>query len=274
MFYNVYHYYGCGEEEMYIGLDILEAFLTPSIPGEVWSSLIVMLIIASLAIIIGIQAHYHDPLKKPTGLLLIAILGSNFFDNFVEGIVGNRIKGFGGFIMGIATYLFIAFIFGLCGLPSPVTYMAIPLSLGLITFILIHYTSIRSSGLGYFKRYVEPIPVFLPINLISMWAPLLSLTLRMFGNAIAGWALLTIVNYFIDLLSGLLFGWLGSVGGWSIGTILLDPILTAPLHAYFDLFSGLIQTVVFISLSVIFIEQELPEESDVQISEKGEKVYG
>ena len=259
---------------MIVSLDILEAFLTPSIPGEVWSSLIVMAIIAVLAIIIGIQAHFHDPLKKPKGLLLIAILGVKFFDNFVEGIVGNRIKGFGGFILGIATYLFISFIFGLIGLPSPVTYMAIPLSLGLIAFILIHFMSIKSKGLGYFKRYVEPIPVFLPINLISTWAPLLSLTLRLFGNAIAGWALLTIVNYFINLLSGILFGWLGSVGGWNIGTLILDPIITAPLHAYFDLFSGFIQTTVFISLSAIFIEQELPEESDVKISEKGEKVYG
>ena len=101
---------------------------------------------------------------------------------------------FGGFIMGVAVYLFIAFIFGLTGLPSPVTYMAVPLSLGLTTFILIHVTSIRYTKWKYFKRYIDPIPIFLPINLISMWAPLLSLTLRLFGNAIAGWALLTIVE--------------------------------------------------------------------------------
>lgn len=259
---------------MFVGLDLLQQFLTPSIPGEVWSSLIVMLILAILAIIIGIQAKHQDPLKKPRGLLLIAILGTKFFDNFVEGLIGNRIKGFGGFIMGIAAYLFIAFIFGLCGLPSPVTYMAIPLSLGLITFVLIHYTSAKHTKLGYFKRYVDPIPIFLPINLISMWAPLLSLTLRMFGNAIAGWALMTIVQYFIDMLGGLLFGFLGSIEGWSVGSLILNPILTAPLHAYFDLFSGFIQTTVFISLSVIFIGQELPEESDVKISEKGEEIYG
>jgi len=259
---------------MRVGIDLLQQFLTPNIPGEVWSSLIVMAIIAVLAIIIGIEAHFQDPLKKPKGLLLLAILGTRFFDNFVAGFIGNRIKGFGGFIMGVAVYLFIAFIFGLCGLPSPVTYMAVPLSLGLITFILIHYTSARNTGLGYFKRYVDPIPILLPINLLSMWAPLLSLTLRMFGNAIAGWALLTIVNYFIDLLSGILFAFLGSVQDWSVGSIILNPILTAPLHAYFDLFSGFIQTTVFISLTTIFIGQELPEESDVKVSEKGEKIYG
>ena len=183
---------------MRVALDLGEQFLTPTIPGEVWSSLLVMLIIAILAIIIGIQAAHQDPLKKPKGLLLIAIIGVKFFDGFVEDIVGDRIKGMGGLVMGVATYLFISFIFGLCGLPSPVTYMAIPLSLGMLTFGMIHVTSMKHTKLAYFKRYVDPFPVFLPINLISMWAPLLSLTLRMFGNAVAGYTLMTIISYFID----------------------------------------------------------------------------
>lgn len=256
---------------MRVALDLAEQFLTPTIPGEVWSSLLVMLIIAILAIIIGIQAHFQDPLKKPRGLLLIAIIGVRFFDGFVEGLIGNRIKGMGGMVMGVATYLFISFIFGLCGLPSPVTYMAIPLSLGMLTFGMIHVTSMKHTKLGYFKRYVDPFPVFLPINLISMWAPLLSLTLRMFGNAVAGFTLMTIISYFIDQLANLIIP-VAPINGYNIGSLILNPILTAPFHAYFDLFSGLIQTVVFISLSTIFIGQELPEEIDVKISEKGETI--
>ena len=256
---------------MRVAFDIAEQFLTPTIPGEVWSSLIVMFIIAILAIIIGIQAAHQDPLKKPRGLLLIAIIGVKFFDGFVADIIGDRIKGMGGMVMGVATYLFISFIFGLCGLPSPVTYMAIPLSLGLLAFGMIHITSIKHTKLGYFKRYVEPFPVFLPINLISMWAPLLSLTLRMFGNAVAGFTLMTIISYFIDQLASLIIP-IEPVCGYNVGSLILNPILTAPFHAYFDLFSGFIQTVVFISLSTIFIGQELPEEIDVKISEKGETI--
>ena len=257
---------------MRIALDLGEQFLTPTIPGEVWSSLIVMFIIATLAIIIGIQAAHQDPLKKPKGLLLIAIIGVKFFDGFVEDIVGDRIKGMGGLVMGVATYLFISFIFGLCGLPSPVTYMAIPLSLGMLTFGMIHVTSMKHTKLAYFKRYVDPFPVFLPINLISMWAPLLSLTLRMFGNAVAGYTLMTIISYFIDKLAGIIFPFMGTAEGYNVGSAVLNPILTAPFHAYFDLFSGLIQTVVFISLSTIFIGQELPEDFDIKVSEKGETI--
>ena len=244
---------------------MFDNFFSLDIPGEVISSLIVMLIIVALAVIIAIQAHFQDPLKRPKGLLLLAEIGVKFFDNFVKDLTGNALPNFGGFIMGVATYLYITFIFGLTGLPSPATYMAVPLSLGLTTFLLIHLISAKFTKWGYFKRYVDPLPLFLPVNLLSMWAPLLSLTLRLFGNAIAGWALLTIVEVALRNVSASIFSFMPVVqgtgflsGNWN--EIFLAPIPTAILHAYFDLFSGLIQTVVFISLTAIFIGQEIPEE--------------
>ena len=243
---------------------MFDNFFSLDIPGEVISSLIVMLIIIILAIVIAIQAHFQDPLKKPKGLLLIAEIGVQFFDNFVKDLTGSALPNFGGFIMGVATYLFIAFIFGLTGLPSPVTYMAVPLSLGLTTFLLIHLISAKFTKWRYFKRYVDPLPVFLPVNLLSMWAPLLSLTLRLFGNAIAGWALLTIVEFSLRDASAAIFSFVPS--GWN--EIFLAPIPLAVLHAYFDLFSGLIQTVVFISLTAIFIGQEIPEELMINTLER------
>ena len=44
-----------------------------------------------------------------------------------------------------------------------------------------------------------------------------------------------------------------------VGTF-IAPFITPVLHAYFDLFSGLIQTTVFISLMTILTGQEIPEE--------------
>ena len=89
-----------------------------------------------------------------------------------------------------------------------------------------------------------------------MWAPLLSLTLRLFGNAIAGWALLSIVEYALRDLSSTLFSFIQSE--WN--QVFLVPIPLAILHAYFDVFSGLIQTFVFILLTSIFVGQEIPED--------------
>ena len=175
--------------------DLAERFLDIStgLSGETISSLILIGIISLLAIYICIRSRFADPLKKPKGLLFLTEVGVTFFDNLVENLMGKRYRGFGGFIMAIAVYLFLAFIWGLTGLPSPVTYLATPLSLGLVTFVLIHANSIRFTKFRYFKRYIEPIPLFLPINLISMWAPLLSLTMRLFGNALAGWTLMTLL---------------------------------------------------------------------------------
>ena len=243
---------------------MFENFFKTDIPGELISSLIVIGIICIISIIVGILAARHNPLKKPKGLLLVAEIGVKFFDNFATELVGTKLPNFGGFIMGVACYLFISFIFGLTGLPSPVTYMAIPLSLGLTTFLLIHYTSARFTKWAYFKRYIDPIPIFLPINLISMWAPLLSLTLRLVGNAIAGWALLTIVEFALRDASSALFAFMQTE--WN--QVFLAPIPLAILHAYFDVFSGFIQTFVFILLTSIFIGQEIPEDIDLNTLER------
>lgn len=247
----------------------LKNFFVFDIAPEVISSLLVIFIMMILALIIGIQAKFQDPLKKPKGLLLIAEIGIKFFDGLVIQLMGERFKNFGGFVLAIAVYLFISFIFGLCGLPAPVTYLAIPLSLALITFVLIHAISIKYTKWSYFKRYIDPFPVFLPINLISMWAPLLSLTLRLFGNAIAGWTLMSIVYWALENLSSLIFSFIpGDASG-----LFIAPIITPVLHAYFDLFSGFIQTTVFLFLSMIFISVEAPDEVDyeVNVSKKGGK---
>lgn len=248
--------------------DLAERFLTFNISGETISSVILVGVICLVCFYIAIRARFADPLKKPKGILFLAEVGVNFFDNLVESIMGKRFRSFGGFIMAIAVYLFMAFIWSLTGLPSPIVYLATPLSLGLVTFVLIHATSVRYKKFKYFKRYIEPIPVFLPINLISMWAPLLSLTMRLFGNALAGWTIMTLIYAVLkssgDAVINFIDGSILNTGGF------IAPIATPILHAYFDLFSGLIQTTVFLFLSMIFISNEGPEEDDIEeIAEKG-----
>ena len=237
-------------------MGIFDNFLTWELSGEVMSSLIVIVIVMVLYIIAGVMARFHDPLKPSRGLLFVAESLVNFFDRLVEDLMGKQFRGFGGFIMAVASYLFIAFIFGLTGLPSPVTYMAIPLSLGFISFCMIHFTSMRYTKFKYFKRYVEPFPIFLPINLISMWAPLLSLTLRLFGNALSGFVIMTLVYAGFNQLS------FAVIEG--LGLNVIAPIPAAILHCYFDLFSGLIQTTVFIFLTMILVSQEAPEEEEIE----------
>lgn len=240
-------------------MEILENFKSTNLAGGVVTSLIVILIMIILAIYIGIRAHFQDPLKRPKGLLFIAEIGVNFFENMAEGLLGKRFRIFGGYLMAIGVYMFLAFIFGLTGLPSPITYMAIPLSLGLSTFMLIHATAIKYNKFRYFKRYIEPVPVFLPVNLISMWAPLLSLTLRIFGNAISGFVIMSIIYAGLETASASIFAALEPmIGEWN--QVFLAPLVTWVFHLYFDLWAGFIQTTVFLSLTSIYVGQEIPED--------------
>ena len=237
-------------------MDIVAQLKSTELAGGVFTSMIVMLIMIILAIYIGIRAHFHDPLKKPKGMLLIAEMGVTFFENFAEGLLGRRFRIFGGYLMAIGVYLFLAFIFGLTGLPSPMTTLSVPLSLGLSTFVLIHATAAKYNKIRYFKRYVEPLPFFLPVNLISMWAPLLSLTLRLFGNALSGFVIMNIVYYALQNLSAMVFAAIEA----PLNEVFIAPFVAWILHLYFDLFSGFIQTTVFLSLTTIYVGQETPDE--------------
>ena len=189
-------------------------------------------------------------------MLLIAEMGVTFFEDFAEGLLGRRFRIFGGYLMAIGVYLFLAFIFGLTGLPSPMTTLSVPLSLGLSTFILIHATAAKYNKIRYFKRYVEPLPFFLPVNLISMWAPLLSLTLRLFGNALSGFVIMNIVYYALQNLSATVFAAIEA----PLNEVFIAPFIAWILHLYFDLFSGFIQTTVFLSLTTIYVGQETPDD--------------
>lgn len=228
-----------------------------NLSGEIIVALFVALILIVLFIIVGILARKQDPKKASHGLLMLGEWAVEKLDNFTKGTMGEGFENFGGFLLGMIPFLFICFTIGITGLPSPINNIAVPLSLALVTFTLIHVTSIRYTRWAYFKRFTDPIPIFLPINLISMWSPLLSLTLRMFGNAISGWVLLGIVNWALEGVSANIFG--AIAGGPS--DLLLVPFVTPLLHAYFDLFSGFIQTLVFTYLTCLFIAQEKPEKA-------------
>jgi len=235
--------------------------------GEIIIALAVALFLIILAIIVGILAKKADPLKRPKGLLKIAEWAVEKLDAFATDTMGPGFDNFGGILLGIIPFMFICFTIGITGLPTPMNNLAVPLSLALVTFILIHYTSVRYTKWHYFKRFVDPIPVFLPMNLMSMWAPLLSMTLRMFGNAIVGWVLISLINASLESVSTALFSFMGS----GVSSIWFVPIVTPVLHAYFDLFSGFVQTMVFVYLTALFIAQERPEDLEagtVNVSRK------
>mmetsp|Transcript_132064 Transcript_132064/g.232628 ORF Transcript_132064/g.232628 Transcript_132064/m.232628 type:complete len:235 (+) Transcript_132064:72-776(+) len=58
-------------------------------------------------------------------------------------------------------------------------------SLALLTSISYFYAGIKLKGPQYIVRYVSPVPVFLPINVLEDFTKPLSLGFRLFGNILA-----------------------------------------------------------------------------------------
>ena len=241
---------------------IIEPITWNTLPPEFLSSLLALIVVLIIAFAIRFKLRHYDPLKKPSGFLNIVETIVEFADRSVKNLMGPAFDGFGGYICCVGLYIFLGFLIGMVGipnvfqplgdtylepLPNPFTNLAFPLSLALITFVLTHYTSIKFKKWAYFKRYIEPIPVFLPINLITMWSSVLSLTLRLFGNALAGYCVITLIYVGLSTI----IPPPGSYWG-----MFIDPFIAPLAHLYFDIFDGAIQLVVFTMLTMINIAQE------------------
>ncbi len=240
---------------------------------EVFYSVLIMIILSLFAFVIYFvfKKAIKDPLKPQKGLVFGMVFIVEKIENLTVEIMGERNRSLSGYFLALMPFVFILFIFGLTGLSSPMTYLGVPLCLSLVTFLMIHITAAKENKWGYFKRYVDPFPVFLPINLISMWAPLLSLALRMFGNALSGYCIMGLVYAALEAISSDIFRPIFDLvnnSGLTGADIIIAPIVTPILHLYFDLFSGAIQTLVFTMLTMIFIAQEQNEDSAEKILDK------
>lgn len=227
--------------------------------GELIMSFIVMGVIAVLSFVVYFNFRHADP-TKPDKNKFVTLVSKmvEMVDGYTVELMGKKWSWFASYAFCLFVYIIFCFVIGVSGLPNPLVNLSVPFSLGLITFLMIHITAIKANKWNYYKRYLDPFPVMLPINLLSMWAPLLSVSLRLFGNAFSGYCLMSIVYYFLRQLSALIFSSATS------GSIWIAPLITPFLHVYFDLFSGFIQALIFASLTMIWVSQEDPEEEEVE----------
>lgn len=194
-------------------------------------TLIVLITIAILAICArrAVMKTKDVPGKFATGVELVigALLG------FVNGTMGKAGKKYINYIGSLFIFVFISNISGLFGLRPPTADFGTTFCIGLISFVMIQYAAIRYQKWGYLKGMFEPIFLFFPINVISEIATPISLSLRLFGNILAGTVMMA-------LYYGML-PWLFQLG------------IPSALHVYFDLFSGAIQAYVFCMLTMTFV---------------------
>ena len=134
--------------------------------GEVIMSLIVMLIICIISFVIYFKFKKLDPTKPDKGFTMIVETLVEKLESFTVELMGERRRSFSGYALGLAIYIILCFLVSLIGFPGPLSYLGNTFSIALCTFVLIHATAVKNNKWGYFKRYIDPIPILLPINLL------------------------------------------------------------------------------------------------------------
>lgn len=222
-------------------------------------------IIMTTSFIVIISFIYSRKVKKmkadddPRGIVLVVEIIIKYIEKMVIEVLGVKYKNLTIYLMYLILYILIGNWLSIIGLESPASTYTVTLSLGLVTFIGIYYVGIKFQKLAFFKKYVNP------IELITQFAPLISLSFRLFGNIMGG-----------AIILALLYGVTGNL--WAkvpvIGqaNFLIGGI--APfLHMYFDLFAGSIQALIFGMLTIVYWKLQMVTDQKADVEVKLPKKY-
>jgi F-type H+-transporting ATPase subunit a len=139
------------------------------------------------------------------------------------------------------------------GIYAATASLSVTLALSLMTFVFTHVEGIRWNGAGrYFKSWIPEAPpvalaLIVPIEVISQFMRLISLSVRLFANMLAG-------HMLILVMIGLIF---------VLGNVALA-VISIPVATAFYLFEVVIvvsiQAFIFAALSAIYIGSAIEPE--------------
>ena len=173
----------------------------------------------------------------PTGTQNAIEAAIEAFDNFVKNTMGPENRVYGNWFFGVFAFILASNLSGLFNLRPPTADPTTTIALSMATFAIIHASGILKNPKGYLKGYIEPWPIFLPVNIIGELAIPASLGIRLFGNILSGLIIVGLVYYMLP--------WFLTIG------------FPAAFHAYFDVFAGSMQAFIFTVLSMVFIKNKM-----------------
>ena len=194
-----------------------------------------------IVLLIGILAWWatKDLKRRPTGKKQVVVeYIYTTIQNVVNANMGEQYGDMIPFIGTLAVFIVTMNLLGLVGITPVTNNFSVTLALGLISFVVIQGYTMKKIGIGhYFLGYGQPMLMMLPINVIERVMLPVSLSLRLFGNILSASFLVELVYESLDKIA-----WIAQIG------------LPVPLHAYFDIFDGCIQMVIFVMLTMINIK--------------------
>lgn len=96
----------------------------------------------------------------------------------------------------------------------PTASLSTTMALALVVFMAIPYFSVKNAGIkGYLKKFIEPVPLLLPMNIFSEVFSVFAMGLRLFGNMLSGVMFAGILSAFIPFIAPLTMQTLGLLTG-------------------------------------------------------------
>lgn len=204
------------------------------VPAHVAYSWFVM---AALAILSFLATRRLDIYPHRLQNVMEAALSG--IDGFLTDTMGHEGRRFFPLVATLGLYILASNLLGLLpGFESPTSNINTTASLAIVVFFMTHIIGFRMHGVKYLKHFMGPIwwlsPLMIVIELIGHLARPLSLTMRLFGNIKGEDIVLAVVLFLVPAL--------------------------VPLPVFFlMIFTSLIQTVVFMLLTMMYIAGAMEE---------------
>ena len=205
---------------------------------EIWitdtmiSTWIIMGVLIAFAVVVRIRIKKFK--EVPTGFQNAVEAIVELFENYLHTTAGEKLMFLGCWFFSMFFFIIVSNLSGLIpGMRPPTADWSLTVAIALVTFGLIQAMGVRYRKGRYIKSFFEPMFLFFPINLIGELARPISISFRLFGNMLAGLIMMSLV--------------------YTLFPAVVTFVIPAFLHVYFDIFAGVLQTYIFITLSLSFI---------------------
>jgi F-type H+-transporting ATPase subunit a len=202
----------------------------------IFNTWVVLIVLTALLILFRIFMHKSSILN-----FMVTSFVTSFMDLTVQSIGSFY---YNHFVFVASIFIFIIFCNWIALIPfveEPTKDINTTLALGCISFFYKEFYAIKIHGfLAYMKEFFHPFFVMFPLNLISHFSKIISISFRLFGNIFGG---SIISQIYISAISISIFSELfGLLSG--INFLVLS---------FFILFEGLIQAFVFTMLTITYL---------------------
>ena len=201
---------------------------------SVFSGFIVVVALLLVALILRLTIIRKWKTTPTGGQMFLEWLVS-FFDKSADEMTEDYGGLMGPYTLGAAAYICCGVLVELFGLRPAIADIGACVSLALCTFLFIH-------TLGFHKNKARRLLHFLnPINIVTDLSVPVSMTFRLFGSILSGMVIMDMIYILVE-------------GIWYIGLPLILPAVLTPL---FTLFHAFIQSYVFASLTLTFVQEAI-----------------